>query len=158
MSTPPRPPQVGDKLIVNLEGVLHKRVVETSSGTFEDWFKVAILPNGCHYIAANWYGDEDWGWVYDESDSKTVTNEKGGKQSKLESSLSLMPPTALIRGAEVLKAGAEKYGIDNWRNISQRDHIDHALAHVYAYLKGDTTGEDDLTNAFLRLMFAKETE
>lgn len=84
---------------------------------------------------------------------ETVTNEYGGKQSQIGSRLSLLPPEALLRVGAILTTGAAKYGDDNWRLIPKRDHLDHALMHIVAYLRGDTT-EDHLGNAACRLLFA----
>ncbi len=84
---------------------------------------------------------------------ETVTNELGGKQSKIEHRLSLLPPEAVLRVGAILTTGAAKYGADNWRLIPQRDHIDHALRHIVMYLSGDTS-EDHLGNAACRMLFA----
>jgi hypothetical protein len=84
---------------------------------------------------------------------ETVTNELGGKQSKIEHRLSLLPPEAVLRVGAILTTGAAKYGADNWRLIPQRDHIDHALRHIVMYLSGDTS-EDHLGNAACRTLFA----
>jgi len=45
---------------------------------------------------------------------------------------------------------------DNWKKIPQKDHLNHALAHIFAHLSGDT-GDDHLNNATCRLLFAVET-
>lgn len=92
------------------------------------------------------------------ADDTIETTAQGGKHSKIKTALTLIPPKALLRVGAVLKPAAEKYGIDNWRNIEQRSHLDHALEHIYAYLAGEETGEDDLVNATCRLLFALETK
>jgi len=84
---------------------------------------------------------------------ETVTNEHGGKQSKIEHRLSLLPPEAVLRVGAILTTGAAKYGDDNWRLITQRDHLDHALRHIVLHLKGDTN-DDHLGNAACRMLFA----
>lgn len=55
----------------------------------------------------------------------------------------------------VLAPGAVKYGEDNWRKIPAKDHLNHALTHVFAFLAGD--GQDDhLEHAACRMMMALE--
>lgn len=82
------------------------------------------------------------------------TNEFGGKQSKVEYRFDLVDPKALFAVAKVLKEGFDKYGSDqNWRSIPARDHLNHLLIHVYAYLAGDTQDEH-LSHAVCRAIFA----
>jgi hypothetical protein len=68
-----------------------------------------------------------------------------------------MPPAAFLAVAGVLKAGSEKYGDRNWRLITVREHLNHALTHAYRYLSGDTA-EPHLSHAACRLMMALEIE
>ena len=96
-------------------------------------------------------------------ESPIVVNPKGGKQSHVAARYDLVPPHALETIAKVLSAGAEKYDIGNddlqnrnWHLIPSTDHINHALAHIYTYLSGAITGEDDMANATCRLMMALE--
>ena len=64
---------------------------------------------------------------------------------------------ALITISKVLQYGAEKYRPNNWRLISQEDHINHALIHYLAWLMGD--GQDDhLEHCMCRLMMAYSTD
>lgn len=86
-------------------------------------------------------------------DAPTTVNDAGGKQSAVNFRFDLMDPTAMFSLGRILAEGERKYGVDNWRKISQRDHINHALIHIYAYLAGDTQDEH-LEHAFCRLMFA----
>jgi hypothetical protein len=86
-------------------------------------------------------------------DAETITNDNGGKQSKLPASFVLMDAKALFRLGKVLKEGAEKYERDNWRKIDTESHIDHALNHIFAYLAGDKQ-DNHLDHAFCRLMMA----
>lgn len=95
--------------------------------------------------------------VFPSKDDPTTTNKAGGKQSQSSVRCDLLPPTALLKIAAVLKHGAEKYGPENWRKISRRDNINHAIAHILAHQAGDK-GEDHLTNAACRLLFALETK
>lgn len=84
-----------------------------------------------------------------------VTNTNGGRQSELKARFDLIDPEAALVLAQVLHEGAEVYGEgqDNWRRIPVNDHLNHAVAHVYRHLGGDTS-EDHLGHAFCRLMFA----
>lgn len=86
-------------------------------------------------------------------DAPTLTNEHGGKQSLLPYRFDLMDPHALFALAGVLYNGSKRHGEDNWRLIPIRDHLNHLLAHVYAYLAGDTQ-EEHLEHAFCRAMMA----
>jgi hypothetical protein len=88
-------------------------------------------------------------------DAPTVTNSSGGKQSASPYRCDLLPARAVMAIAEVLKHGADKYGDNNWRKIPVADHLNHALAHAFAYIAGD--GQDDhLSHAACRLLFALE--
>jgi hypothetical protein len=90
-------------------------------------------------------------------DAPTVVSENGAKQSAAPYRFDLIDGPALFDLAAILSTGAEKYGIDNWRGLPTRDHVNHALMHLYAYLAGD--GQDNhLGHAFCRLMFAVATE
>ncbi len=86
-------------------------------------------------------------------DAPTVTNERGGKQSLLPYRFDLLDAPAMFALAKVLHEGAVKYGDYNWRNIPIRDHLNHLLAHVFAYMAGDES-DDHLEHAFCRAMMA----
>jgi predicted HAD superfamily Cof-like phosphohydrolase len=88
---------------------------------------------------------------------KTTTNEAGGSQSATPVRMDLVPSETLLRVAEVLASGAVKYGEGNWKLIDTSDHINHALAHLYGHLSGDTS-EQHLLNAICRCMFAATTD
>lgn len=88
---------------------------------------------------------------------KVVTNEQGGSQSECLCAPDLLPPSAILEVSQVLKAGADKYGIDNWRKIPRQDHIRHALTHIFLYFIGDTS-EPHLSHAACRILFAMETK
>lgn len=70
-------------------------------------------------------------------DAPIATNERGGRQSDSPYRLDLLPMQAVLELGKVLKHGADKYGIDNWRQISSQEHLNHALVHVVAHLAGD---------------------
>lgn len=89
-------------------------------------------------------------------DAPTVVNEKGAKQSATGRRADLLPPLALLRVAEVLHHGAEKYGANNWRGIAEPDHLNHALIHLLAHLAGDRQ-DDHLGHLACRVLMALET-
>lgn len=90
-------------------------------------------------------------------DAPIVTNAQGGSQSQLDLRFDLLDTKAMFRLASILNYGANKYGDNNWRNIPTRDHINHALTHIFAYLQNDQQ-DDHLGHAFCRLMMALGTE
>lgn len=75
-------------------------------------------------------------------------------QSSLPHRFDLIDAPALFDMTGVLYTGAKKYGDDSWRTISVQDHLNHLIAHAYAYLSGDRT-DDHLSNIMCRAMFAK---
>ena len=90
-------------------------------------------------------------------DAPVVKTERGGLHSDTPYRVDVVPPKALLAVAGVLKPGTEKYGLDNWRRIARREHLNHALVHIFAHLAGDQS-DDHLTHAACRLLFALETE
>jgi len=90
-------------------------------------------------------------------DAETTTNERGGMQSHAPVRFDLIDAKALFATAAVLHEGAEKYAPGNWRLIPVRDHLNHLLMHVYAYLDGDRTDEH-LSHAVCRAIFALGVE
>ena len=81
----------------------------------------------------------------------------GGKQSKSPYAFELLPPLSLFAAARVAREGADKYGETfesrNYTKIPSISHINHAIAHLYAHLQGDTS-DDHLEHAIVRLLFA----
>lgn len=89
-------------------------------------------------------------------DAPTVTDPKtGAKQSATPARLDLMPALALFNIGEILQTGAAKYGVDNWRGIPCREHLNKVLIHIYAHLAGDRT-DDHLGHAGCRMLMALE--
>lgn len=86
-----------------------------------------------------------------------VSNELGGKQSKLEYRFDLIDTKAIFALANVLHTGEQEYGKDNWRKIDVDSHLNHALSHIYAYLAGDKQ-DNHLSHGFCRLMMAMGVE
>jgi hypothetical protein len=82
-----------------------------------------------------------------------VTNDRGGSQSNIGVRYDLIPGSVIREIALILSAGAERYGDDNWKLIPARDHINHAINHLFLWLDGDRT-ENHLGNAACRYLFA----
>lgn len=87
-------------------------------------------------------------------DAPILVNEQGGKQSKVNYAFDAVDPLAMFAMCKVLKEGRETHGNDeNWRKIPIKEHLNHLLIHVYAYLAGDQQDEH-LSHAMCRAMFA----
>lgn len=93
-------------------------------------------------------------------DAPVVENEQGGKQSASPYAFELLPPSSIFAAAEVARQGADKYGETfgdrNYTKIPCESHLNHAIAHIYAYLAGDRSDEH-LAHAIVRLLFAYDT-
>jgi hypothetical protein len=71
----------------------------------------------------------------------------------------LITPIGLRRIAETYREGFDKYGAFNWeRGMPIGDILNHAIAHIFAYLSGEPTGEDDLAHAAWNLLAAMHME
>lgn len=71
----------------------------------------------------------------------------------------LISPIGMRRLAETMEEGRQKYGYFNWeRGMPIGDILNHALAHIFAYLEGKPTGEDDLAHAAWNLFAAMHME
>lgn len=89
----------------------------------------------------------------DPSHKKTVVDENGGKQSKLEYAVGSADVFATLAMAKVQAEGDAKYGRDNWRLIPEDVHIEHALTHLALHRAGDTA-EAHLAHALTRVHMA----
>lgn len=94
------------------------------------------------------------GWDKGFDYAAIVENKYGGRQSHIAARYDLIPADVLQKVAGVLAEGAKKYGEDNWKKITVEEHINHAIAHLFLYLQGDTS-EAHLLNATCRVMFAE---
>jgi hypothetical protein len=74
-----------------------------------------------------------------------------GKEGSLPFRWEHLLPRALMRIGGILKHGA-----DLWRNTSEKEHINRALAHLFAYRAGDDR-QDHLELAVCRLLFVLES-
>jgi hypothetical protein len=61
----------------------------------------------------------------------------GAKQSATPYRLDLIDARAWLRLGAILAEGAAKYGVDNWRGLSEADHLNHLLVHAAALLAHD---------------------
>lgn len=91
-------------------------------------------------------------------DAPIVENAAGGKQSACPVSLvESFPHKAVLAVGAVVKKGLERYAPNNWRLIERKDHLNHALTHLFAYCAGDKQ-DDHLEHAACRILMALETE
>lgn len=89
--------------------------------------------------------------------SEVMEHPNGARESKSYYRCDLLPPLSILKISQVLHEGAEKYGDENWRGISQMSHLNHALTHLFAYMQGDNSDEH-LSHAATRLLFALEQD
>lgn len=89
----------------------------------------------------------------DPDHAKTMTNEAGGRQSKIEFAVGSADPLATLAMAKVQAEGDTKYGKDNWRLISEDDHLSHAMLHIVMHKTGDGD-EAHLAHALTRVHMA----
>ena len=80
-----------------------------------------------------------------------------GKQSPTNYRFDLMDSRLQLEIANVFHTGAEKYGEDNWRYISAKNHINKALIHIHGHLAGDHS-DDHLVHAIVRMLMASVVE
>lgn len=59
-------------------------------------------------------------------------------------------PNRLLLVAKTLEEGVARYPMNNWRLISEEDHLNHALIHLFALEQGDK--QDDHLGHFLTRM------
>lgn len=85
------------------------------------------------------------------ADAPLEMKENGAKQSAVPYRLDLIDARAWLRLGAILADGAAKYGVDNWRGLSERDHANHALIHLLAFLAGDRQ-DDHAGHALARAM------
>jgi len=71
--------------------------------------------------------------------SEIITNEQGGKQSKIAGMMTEVPPLATIEVSKVMGLGSKAYpreedGTPNWYKIDCLSHLDHSLEHALNFL------------------------
>lgn len=80
-------------------------------------------------------------------DQPVVVNELGAGQSASPYRFDLLPPMASASIAEILAHGATKYGEGSYLNIPAKDHLNHAMQHIFAHQAGDTQEGDVIEHA-----------
>ena len=97
-----------------------------------------------------------------------VTNEQGGKQSKIRGKMSEVPPLAIIEVSEVMALGQSRYprepdGTPNWYKIDCMSNLDHALEHAFNLLaernkavRNDAFMREELSHLAARSLMALE--
>jgi len=68
-----------------------------------------------------------------------ITNSTGGKQTKIDSMVTEVPPLALLEVAKVMGEGSITYPREpdnspNWYKIRCNSNLDHSLEHVFNFL------------------------
>lgn len=68
-----------------------------------------------------------------------VTNERGGKQSKIDGKPTEVPPLAFLEIAKIMGLGSERYpreadGTPNWHRIDTYSNLDHGLERAALFL------------------------
>jgi len=89
-------------------------------------------------------------------DVPVVYNDKGAGQSHSPYRFDLLPPLACADIAEIMAHGAVKYGEGSYLNIDAKDHLNHAMQHIFAFQTGDTQeGEviEHAKHAACRMLF-----
>jgi hypothetical protein len=82
----------------------------------------------------------------------------GAKRTALGARWDLLSPIGLRRAAEAAEEGARKYGEWNHeKGLPVNVYLNHAIAHIYAYLGGDRS-EPHLGHAAWGLLFACQSE
>lgn len=95
-----------------------------------------------------------------EPDDMTVFQSGATRsQDKANVRYDLISPHALFRIAVVCHNGAKKYFPFNYeKGMPISDILNHAIAHIYKYLSGEESDEDDLAHAFWNLHAAIDME
>ena len=70
----------------------------------------------------------------------TVVEASGSKQAHIAAAFTSMPATATRLVAECLGRGDRVYGKNNHEGITVEDHINHAIAHMYAWIEDKASG------------------
>lgn len=74
------------------------------------------------------------------------------KQTNIKSSYNSLPANSIASVSKVLYDGNLKYGENNWKTIPIKEHINHALYHIFRYM--DRPNIEDMSHACCRVLFA----
>lgn len=79
-----------------------------------------------------------------------ITNEQGGKQSKIKGEPCEIPPLALIEVSTVMALGHKNYpreadGTCNWHKIDSISNLDHGLEHAFNFLAERNKPDRDIS-------------
>ena len=140
---------VQSSILHKVDGWLYKIINMNPDGTI--WGQLTGIPEAALTPAENKANVLDLPPTPQENN--TVVNEQGGKQSHLDARFDCIPPVVLRLLAQCLGFGARKYGDENWKNIPQRDNLNHAVNHINEWNRGNRD-EPHLVNAMARLTFA----
>ena len=96
-----------------------------------------------------------------ESDEKD--ERFGGKTSFIPFAYHLLPPAGLAKTAAIMRGGElAGRGPNDWREIPEAEHLNHALSHIIAYLASKPNGKiggkphPHLAQASCRILMALE--
>jgi len=102
-------------------------------------------------------------WLYSQhmkhvsqDNEEEEVNADGGRQSPTDLDYTLLPVKAIDMVGLLMTEAAAKYERDNWRKISARDHINHAIRHAFMWIRNGNN--DELVRAACRMLFALETQ
>ena len=83
-----------------------------------------------------------------------ICTDMGGRQSFISERCDYLPPHALLAVSEVLASGADKYGVENWHNVSPYEHLGRCIRHALRFFaSGDVV---ELKNSACRCLMALE--
>src|SRR5690606_18690659 len=97
-----------------------------------------------HYFALRALVPDDEGWpegaIIKYQTGSTAAPMTGTKHDNGKPMLDLIPPLMELEVGAVLSFGAEKYSIDNWRQVPdlRRRYIAAAMRHINALRRGES--------------------
>ena len=92
-----------------------------------------------------------------EAADPTAIHRSAGVNDEYGFRFDLVDGPAMYEMCHVLYTGEKKYGKDNWRRYEIENHLNHIIAHCYAYLAGNRD-DSHLANIMCNAMFAQAKE